>query len=469
MKKTPPKDKNRQPENRSNLGTGAVLDLVVTAIDEDGYGVATWGAKTIKVADAFPGEAARVKLTHIGKQSITGRCTELLMPSPLQRTTHPSDICRLCGNCQLVLLQYSSQLQIKRDMTQKCLSGYPSLAGAKLLEVTPSPEQFRYRTTAKLVVSGTFRSPKIGIYRKHSHDVTDISGCPLHHPLINSIINSVKDGITRCKVPVFSPSTGSGLLRYLVIRVSDDGEQAMVTFVTAHRNYNEIHHLWKHIQSAIPQIKVVVQNDNPSTGNIILGEKFHFLTKQQSLISRIGDVRLAVSPRSFLQVNGGSANIIYNQVLKYSSLKGKERVVDIYCGIGGIALFLGPFAGEVIGIEAVEAAVEDAGKNARLNGIDNCRFAAGDAGELLSEIREEYGAAELVVLNPPRRGCDRKVLNEATKLNPDKIVYVSCSPWTLARDLDILFRMGYRTDEIQPVDMFPQTVHVENVALLTRI
>jgi 23S rRNA (uracil1939-C5)-methyltransferase len=329
--------------------------------------------------------------------------------------------------------------------------------------------QLNYRTTAKLVVSGTFRSPKIGIYRKHSHEVTDISGCPLHQPLINSIIAAVKEGIIRCKVQVYSPSTGSGLLRYLIIRVSDDGEQAMVTFVTAFRSFNEIHHLGKHIQKALPKVTVVAQNENPTTGNAIFGEKFHFLTKQQSLTAQIGKIRLAVSPRSFFQVNSGSAGIIYNQVLKCGALSGKEKVVDIYCGIGGIALFLAPYADEVIGLEAVAAAVVDAEKNARLNGIDNSRFAAGDAGELLSEIREELGSVNLVVLNPPRRGCDRKVLSEATKLNPDKIIYVSCSPWTLARDLDILSRMGYQTREVQPVDMFPQTSHIENVALLTRV
>jgi len=465
MKKAQSTDRN---ENKGNLSTGSILDLAVTALDEDGYGVATWGARKIKVADAFPGEAVRVRLTHIGKQSITGRSIELLKPSPLLRTTHPSKLCKDCSNCHLALLKYESQLYVKREMVKRCINEYDSLAGISVHDVIPSPTPLKYRTSAKLIVSGTFRSPKIGIYRKHSHDVIDIDKCPLHHPLINTIISSVKDGITRGKVQVYSPSTGSGLLRYLVIRVSEDGEQAMVIFVTAFRSYNEIHHLARHVQSAVPQVAVVVQNENHSSGNIILGEKFHFITKQQALVSQIGNVRLAVSPRSFLQVNSGSANIIYDKVAQWCELTGKEKVIDLYCGIGAIALFLAARAAEVIGIEAVEAAVMDAEKNARMNGIDNCSFAAGDAGQLLSEIREDWETVDIIVLNPPRRGCDRKVLNEASKLSPHKIIYVSCSPWTLARDLDILSRLGYQTVEVQPVDMFPQTHHIENVALLTR-
>jgi 23S rRNA (uracil1939-C5)-methyltransferase len=465
MKKTTTKDRN---DDREKLKTGSMLDLAVSSMDEEGYGIATWGARKIKISGAFPGEAVRVRLTHVGKQSLAGRCIELLKPSPLLRTPQPSKLCNDCGNCQLTLLEYTSQLQIKHNMVSRCLSAYNTLNEVTVNKVIPSPNQLAYRTTAKLIVSGTFRSPKIGLYRRHSHEVVDIEGCPLHHPLINNIIAAVKDGITRGRIQVYSPSTGSGLLRYLVIRVSDDGEQAMVIFVTAFRSYNEIHHLSKHLQSAVPKVTVVVQNENSSSGNIILGDKFHFLTKQNALISQIGKVRLSVSPRSFLQVNSGSAQIIYDQVAAWGELTGKEKVVDLYCGIGGIALFLAAGAGEVVGIEVVEQAVQDAEKNARMNGIDNCSFASGDAGELLSEIKEEWEHADLIVLNPPRKGCDRKVLSEAAKLKPGRMIYVSCSPWSLARDLDILATLGYQTREIQPVDMFPQTSHIENVALLIK-
>jgi 23S rRNA (uracil1939-C5)-methyltransferase len=290
----------------------------------------------------------------------------------------------------------------------------------------------------------------------------------LHHPLVNTIIASVKEGIKRGKVPVYSPSTGSGILRYLVIRVSESGDQGMVIFVTARRSFNEIHHLGKYLQAAVPQVSVIAQNENSSSGNAIFGEKFHFLTKKQSITAHIGEISFSVSPRSFFQVNVDAARLIYDLAAQWGQLNGKQRVVDVYCGIGGISLFLAGKSAEVYGIEVVETAVSDALRNARANGIRNCRFEAGDAKELLAELREEQHKVDLLILNPPRKGCERQVLEEVAQLRPTRVIYVSCSPATLARDLNILSGLGYATLEIQPVDMFPHTQHVENVALMVK-
>ncbi|MGA7828898.1 MAG: 23S rRNA (uracil(1939)-C(5))-methyltransferase RlmD, partial [Geobacteraceae bacterium] len=223
-----------------------------------------------------------------------------------------------------------------------------------------------------------------------------------------------------------------------------------------------------HLQKTVPEVTVVAQNVNSSTGNVIMGDREYFVTKQQTLIEKLGEIRFSISPRSFFQVNNDGARTIYTKVSEWAALSGKETVVDVYCGVGGISLFLAGSAREVLGIESVGAAVADAEKNARLNGIRNCQFEAGDAAELLSGISEEGFAADTVVLNPPRKGCDEEVLRSCSKLKPQRILYVSCSPVTLARDLNILTGLGYRTLEIQPVDMFPQTPHVEDVALLEK-
>lgn len=295
--------------------------------------------KPVRIAGAFPGEFARIRITHVGKESIAARCLNLVTPSPYERTS-PSPLCKECDGCPLIQLSYRSQLAIKKVMVQNCLLTYPSLQETVLHDTIPSPKQLNYRTTVKLVVSGTFSSPRIGIYRRHSHDVLDIANCPLHHPLVNTIVAAVKSGIKRGKVPVFSPSTGSGILRYLLIRVSESGDQAMVIFVTARRSFNEIHHLAKHLKAAVPQVTVIAQNENSSSGNIILGEKFHFLTKKQSITSHIGEISFSVSPRSFFQVNSEAARLIYEQVSHWGLLNGNQRVVDVYCGIGSISLFL---------------------------------------------------------------------------------------------------------------------------------
>jgi 23S rRNA (uracil1939-C5)-methyltransferase len=335
-------------------------------------------------------------------------------------------------------------------------------------DIIPSPKPLHYRNSAKLVVAGKFAAPLIGIYRRNSHEVIDISDCPLHHPLVNRVVQSVKEGIRKGKVPIYSARTGSGILRYLVVRISERDNRAMAVLVTAQRSFNEIHHLAKFLQSAIPEVSVVVQNVNSSAGNVILGEKDYFITREKSLFDTIGEVRFSISPRSFFQVNSGSAMILYEKVRELGALTGVESVLDLYCGVGGISLFLAKGAKDVLGIESISAAVADAENNARLNGIRNCSFEAGDAAELLVGVREEGKRFDLIVLNPPRRGCEERVLGEVANLGPARIVYVSCSPKTLARDLDILAGHGYRSIEVQPVDMFPQTPHVENVALLVK-
>ena len=322
---------------------------------------------------------------------------------------------------------------------------------------------------AKLVVAGKFAEPLIGMYRSNTHEVIDIADCPLHHSLINSVVKVVKEGIRKGKVPVYSPRTQSGIIRYLVVRVSESSDRAMVVFVTARRSFNEIHHLAKYLQARVPEVVVVAQNVNSSTGNVILGQQDHFVTKEQVLPDAIGNIRFMISPRSFFQINNSGARSIYEKVLQWSALSGTETVVDVYCGVGGISLFLAGGAKEVIGYETVGEAVADAEKNARLNGIRNCRFEAGDAAELLGGLHEEGEKPDLVILNPPRKGCEEKVLKSVAALGPKKVIYVSCSPETLARDLDILAGYGYKTLEIQPVDMFPQTPHIENVALLAKM
>jgi len=223
------------------------------------------------------------------------------------------------------------------------------------------------------------------------------------------------------------------------------------------------------VQEQVPEIEVIAQNVNSSEGNVILGQKDFFLTPKQHLTERVGDVSFRISPRSFFQVNNSGANLIYNKVLEWAGLDGSEVVLDLYCGIGGIALFLAGQAREVIGVEVVEDAVADARLNAKINGIRNCRFEAGDAAQILGELAEDGQKVDVLVLNPPRKGCERNVLERAAALAARAIIYVSCSPSTLARDLVVLKNLGYACREIQPVDMFPQTVHVENVARLEKV
>jgi 23S rRNA (uracil1939-C5)-methyltransferase len=365
-------------------------------------------------------------------------------------------------------MRYVDQKVWKRGMVMNELAAYPELAGITVHPLLSPERLIHYRNSAKLIVAGKHSEPFLGIYRRASHDVFDLEECPIHHPLINRVMDTVRRGISKLKVPVYNPRSKMGLLRYLVVRVSEFEQKAMVVLVTADKGYNEIHHLSKYIREALPEIEVVASNINNSEGNVIFGQKDSFLTKKQYLTEQIGDIYLQISPRSFFQVNSSGARLIYEKVRQWVSPDRTTTVLDLYCGIGGIGLFLAGQAKKVIGIEVVEEAVADARKNARLNGFNNCRFEAGDAAELLEELAGESEQVAAVVLNPPRKGCDEAVLQRVAGLSPRTIVYVSCSPNSLARDLAVLNRLGYVCREIQPVDMFPQTVHVENVARLEK-
>jgi 23S rRNA (uracil1939-C5)-methyltransferase len=460
--------KSKYIEKKKPFTFGQVIDCAITSLNHEGYGTSLVEGVPVLVRGVMPDELVRARITFVGRRETFAEVIKVLRKSPFRLLKPACDKGTECDGCPLVQMQYNAQLSWKREMVEGFVRAYPSLRSTPVNPVIPSDRQLGYRNSAKLVFAGKFMNPQIGIYRPNSHDVVDISECPLHNPLINRVVMAVKEGIKKGKVPIYSQRTGSGFLRYLMVRVSEAENRAMVVFVTARRSFNEVHHLAKYVQAQVPEVSVVAQNINTSAGNVILGSQNHFVTREHAITDAIEDIRFLISPNSFFQINSSGARAVYGKVLEWSELSGSETILDVYCGVGGISLFLAGRAKEVIGCETVSDAVADAEKNARLNGIRNCRFEAGDAVELLEELREEGGRADVIILNPPRKGCDEKVLRNVSALKPKKVIYVSCSPQTLSRDLDILAELGYRTLEIQPVDMFPQTPHVENVALLLR-
>ena len=451
------------------LTRNSVQELRISALDEDGYGTArSEEGMTLRVSGALPGDVVLASIDHVAGGTAFCHVKKLLQPSQLRSKNPPCSESADCFGCPLIAMKYSEQKNWKRGMILAEMAKYPILSETVVHPLLSPDNLIHYRTTAKLTVAGKFSEPFIGIYRRASHDVYDLDHCPIHHPLIDKVVEAVRKGIKKGKVQVYNPQSKMGLLRYLVVRVSVHEKRAMVVFVTSKRSFNEIHHLGRFVQELVPEVEVVVQNVNSTEGNVIMGQKDYFMTKKLYLTERIGDVAFRISPRSFFQVNNSGANLIYSKVREWAGLTGSETVLDLYCGIGGIALFLAGAAKNVIGVEVVEEAVADAGMNARINGIRNCRFEAGDVADLLDELSNEQPSVDVAVLNPPRKGCDQKVLERVTALGPKSIIYVSCSPQSLARDLDILGKQGYLCPEIQPVDMFPQTVHVENVARLVK-
>ncbi len=446
----------------------SALDVDITGMDDEGYGIAAFNSQPLRIAGGMPGDRVTVIIDHVARRIVFGHVIKILTPSTRRSGRPPCRVSGHCLGCPLIRMKYREQLELKREMVRKELLKYSSLADVHLHPLLHPERKTHYRNTARLVIAGKHSDPYIGIYRRSSHDVFDLVDCPLHHPLVNRVIETVRKGIKKLKVPIYNPRSGMGLLRYLVVRISEAEGSAMAVFVTSRRSYNEIHHLGGFLMDELPEISVIVQNVNSSDGNVIMGNVDHFRTAKHHLTERIGEISLMISPRSFFQVNREGATLIYTKVSEMAKLTGVETVIDLYCGIGGIALTLAGAAAKVIGMEVVDSAVEDAIRNAALNRIGNCAFEAGDVSELLEELVESGARIDLAVLNPPRKGCDEAVLKHLATLSPGRIIYVSCSPATLAGDLSRLSCLGYLCREIQPVDMFPQTMHLESIALLER-
>lgn len=453
---------------QGQLSKGKVLDVEISGLDDEGYGISCSETHALRISGALPGDTVRIGIDHVAQRMAFGHVKKLLVPSAKRSKRPPCGKSAQCLGCPLIAMKYRDQAEWKHEFILRQLRQYRDLGDITVHPLLSPLRLVHYRTTARLVIAGKHSEPFIGIFRRSSHNVFDLDDCLIHHPLVNRVIEVVRRGITKMKVPIYNPRSKMGLLRYLVVRVSESEQKAMVIFVTAQRSYNEIHHLGKYVREQLPEVQVLAQNVNSSEGNVIMGPVDHFLSTRHHLNETIGDTALLISPRSFFQVNREGARLIYDKVREWACLTGQETVLDLYCGIGGIALSLAPGAGKVIGMEVVEAAVEDARKNAHLNGISNCSFEAGDVAELLEDMAEDGERIDVVVLNPPRKGCDEQVLRRVAAVSPRTIVYVSCSPQSLARDLNVLKTLDYVCAEIQPVDMFPQTMHVENVARLIK-
>jgi 23S rRNA (uracil1939-C5)-methyltransferase len=440
-------------------------EVVIESLDDDGIGCSRYRGKPLLIPGAFVGEKVLYQLEYQGHHRSGGRLLRVVSRAP-ERIKSPCKIEHACLGCPFISMRYSAQLQLKLEKVQAAFARFDTLKEVQSEPVLTAEQQLGYRTNAKLAIAKEQGKVRIGIYRRGTHDVVDLKECTLHHPLINRIITVVAEEIEKQGIWVYDPRKRRGLLRYLLVRIAPHTGEALVTLVATERDYRQTTHLAKWLVKKVPEVVSVQMNVNSSEGNVILGRQTYKLVGHQTLRDMIGETRLAISPASFFQVNHEQAQRIYALVRKWAELTPAQTALDVYCGIGGIALNLARDAGEVLGIEVVEEAVRNARDNARLNRLNNCRFIAGDAAELLDDLQGEMPPGFVATVNPPRKGCDREVLDALCALQPRALIYVSCNPESLAADLDHLCRNGWRVDQVQPVDMFPQTPHVETVVKL---
>jgi len=373
-----------------------------------------------------------------------------------------------CVGCPFIKLPYPDQLLRKREIVRRALVQYASLAGVEIPPVAPSPERLGYRARVKLVVRRNRGEIAAGLYVPQSHRVIDISSCPVHPRPVNQVVYYLKKKLQELAIVPYDERDDSGDVRYLDFRYSFARKELSVTLVTRHASLPQGGLLAKALHHRFPFVTGVIQNVNEQRGNVIWGDSYRTLGGRDTLMERIGDLKLVFPAGVFSQANPFTARKLYEHVRGLADLSGGETVLDLYCGVGPISLYLAPTARQVWAVDDNELSITTAKQNARRNGRGNCRFMAGDVSGTLVQWKQSLSSVDLIVLNPPRKGVQATAMTTLCEIGAPKMIYVSCEPKSLARDLDILVQQGYRITHLQPFDMFPQTEEVETVVRLEK-
>lgn len=449
------------------LQKNQVIDLSCTALGAEFEGICRHEGQVIFVRGALPGETLRARIIKVTKKYAVGRLEQTITFSQ-ERAMPPCPYYPRCGGCTAQHLTYEATLEHKRQQVIDCLERIGGV-DAPLVHVVHGMERpWRYRNKGAFPVGGKTGRPMIGIYAARSHDIVDAPrGCLLQTAQSDALVAAVRRWMEMHQVPPYDEAAHRGLIRHIVTREAADGT-AMLILVANGKQIPALDELIALVAQATPGLRGIILSINTQRTNVILGDAFRTLWGDDTLTDEIAGFRMQVSPRSFFQVNRTQAERLYEQAIAYAGLTGQERVWDVYCGAGSITLPLARYAQHVTGVEIVEAAVADARRNAQAAVVQNVTFLAGAAEALLAGLLEREGPPDVIVLDPPRKGCEPDALAAIAKAVPERIVYVSCNPATLARDCAILAESGYAVREVQPVDMFAWTGHVECVTLLTR-
>ncbi|MFP4698246.1 MAG: 23S rRNA (uracil(1939)-C(5))-methyltransferase RlmD, partial [Eubacteriales bacterium] len=437
--------------------------IKIEDIGQNGEGIGKINGYTLFVKDALIGDEIKVKIIKTKKNYGFGKLIEIIKPSP-NRIIPKCSIANKCGGCQIQHLNYKEQLRFKENKVKNTLERIGGFSNININPIIGMEKPFYYRNKTQVPVGQDKEGNiKIGYYATRSHNIIETEQCYIGDPINEQIINVIKEFMIENNITGYNEQKHKGLIRHILIRSGYITKDVMVCIII---NGNKLPHSEKLITKLIevPNIKSICLNINKEKTNVILGNQLIILWGKPYIEDYIGQVRYQISPLSFYQVNPMQTEKLYQKALEYAGLTGNEIVWDIYCGIGTISLFLAKKAKKVYGVEIVEAAIKDAETNAEINNINNVEFYTGKAEEILPrKYNAEDIKADVIVVDPPRKGCDEELLNTIIKMQSHKVVYVSCDPATLARDLKYLVKRGYELMEVQAVDMFPHTVHVETV------
>jgi len=450
---------------------GDLLTIDVTDLAFGGEGVARAGGYVIFVPGGVPGDRLDVRLTQVRPRFARAQIEGVGTASPL-RTPPPCPYFGRCGGCRLQHIGYEAQLEFKQRQVADCLARLGGLGppeGIPLAPIIGAPEIYGYRNKMEFTFAEAEGQAIVGLHEAERYDaILDIERCLLQSDAMNAVLIEVRAFVREHGWSVYRQDREEGLLRFLMLREGKATGEGMVNLVTASPDVATARALADRLRARCPQVTSVVLNVNPKKAAVAVGVEEHPIAGNETIRERLGGLEFSISANSFFQTNTRQAERLFGIVRDFAALTGRETIFDLYSGTGAISLILARQARAVYGIELVPAAIEDATRNARANGIDNCTFLPGEVRHVLPELLRQGVRADVVVADPPRAGFHPKALRGVLTLAPGRIVYVSCNPATLARDLATLRAGGYRLTAVQPLDMFPHTPHIEVVARLER-
>lgn len=445
---------------------GGTYEIEIQSLGVGGEGVGRYEDFTVFVPGSLPGEKVLALVEDVKKSYAKGTLREILTRS-VERVSPVCGIYEACGGCQIQHMDYASQLRVKRQQVMDAVTRIGKRPDLFVEPVIGAASPWNYRNKMQFPVGWKKGEILIGCFARGSHEIIDTRDCHIQKAGNNEVVNAVREIAGKLNIPVYNEDRHSGVLRHVVGRVGKYGD-IMVVLVTATGKLPREKDFVRLLRSKLPRVVSIHQNIQTFRNNVIMGRETRLLWGRPTILDSIGHLDFHISPRSFFQVNTEQAEVLYKTALEYADLGGRETVVDAYCGTGTITLFLAQKAKKVYGIEIVKPAILDARKNARDNNVHNAEFIVGDATRVMPELYRQGVRADVVVTDPPRAGCTPTVLKAFADMKPERIVYVSCNPASLARDIAILDELGYRAVKVQPVDMFPHTSSVESVALIVR-
>lgn len=442
-------------------------EYIVDIVDNgfQGEGIAKVDGITVFIPNVIKGEKAKIKILKVTSSLAYGKIIEIIEKSEVRTEIDCSTFPR-CGGCNLRHIDYDYTIEIKKNAVESTLR--KSLGKEfKIANVLKMDEPYNYRNKLQYPVGiDNNEKPVMGVYAQRTHSIISTKECMIQDTLSQNIANDIFEFIAKNNIPVYDEKLFKGSIRHIVIRIGKKTNQVMVTLVSNTEKIDKEQELINYITSKYPEVKTIVKNINNKNTNVILGQENKVLFGEGYIYDYLGDFKFKISPMSFYQVNPVQTEKLYSKAVEYAKLTGEETVFDLYCGIGTIGIFASPKIKKLYGIETIPEAIEDAKGNAKLNNIENAEFFVGDVEKTLPEfIKTRNIIPHVVFVDPPRKGCDKTALETLMQIKPKRIVYVSCNPATLARDLKIL-EEAYNLEEVSICDMFPFTHHVECISSL---